>query len=117
MKTNTSLTRYKKSIVDKSEIWTRILIGAAFWNQKTRASVTTAGLIRANVTIVYIPFSQADEAPAIGDIIVKGTIEQSIEGNLSASEFVKAYPDSFVVKSSDPKDFGSPGMRHWQVEG
>ena len=117
MKTNTSLTRYKKSIVDGSEKWTRILIGAAFWCQKTRASVTQSGLIRANVTVVYIPFSQADEAPAIGDIIVKGTVELDIEGNLSASDLVKAYPDSFVVKSSDPRDFGSTGMRHWQVEG
>ena len=117
MKTNTSLTRYKKSIVDGSVSWTRILIRAVFWEQKTRASVTQSGLIRANVTIVRIPFSKADEGPAIGDILIKGTVEVSIEGNLSASELVKEYPDSFVVKSSDPKDFGSVGMRHWQVEG
>ena len=110
MKTNTSLTRYKKSVSDHEEVWTRILIGRAFWMKKTKATVTEA-------VLVYIPFSQADEAPAIGDILVKGTVEVSIEGNMSAGELVRLYPDSTVVKSCDPMDFGSVGMRHWQVEG
>lgn len=117
MKTNTTLTRYKKSIVSGSESWTRILIGAAFWMKKTRAAVTQAGLIRANTVVVYIPFSEADEGPAIGDLLVKGTIEIEIEGNMSAGDFVKLYPDSFVVKSVDPREFGSYQMRHWEVQG
>jgi len=117
MKTNTPITRYKKTIVSGSEVWTRVLIGAAFWDKKTRAAVTQAGLIRANNVIVFIPFSQADEAPAIGDLLVKGTIEVDIGGTLSAGDFVKSYPDSFVVKSVDAKEFGSYQMQHWEVQG
>jgi hypothetical protein len=117
MKTNTSLTRFKKSVSDHEEVWTRILIGRAFWMKKTKATVTEAGLLRADNTVVYIPFSQADEGPAVGDILIKGTVEVSIEGNMTVGELVRLYPDSMVVKSCDPKDFGSVGMRHWQVEG
>ena len=117
MKTNTSLTRYKKSIVDGSEVWTRVLIKSGFWMKKTRAAVTQAGLVRANNVVVYIPFSSTDETPAVGDLLFKGTMELDISGNLSAGDMVKNYPDSFVIKSVDPRDWGSVGMHHWQVEG
>ena len=117
MKTNTSLTRFKKSVSNHEEVWTKILIAEVFWRKKTKSTVTEAGLIRANYTVVYIPFSQADEGPAIGDILVKGTVEVSIEGNMTAGNLVRLYPNSTVVKSCDPMDFGSVGMRHWQVEG
>ena len=117
MKTNTTLTRYKKKVTTGSEVWTRIVIGPSFWMKKTRAAVTQAGLIRANNVVAYITFSEADEGPAIGDLLVKGTIEIDIEGNMSAGDFVKLYPDSFVVKSVDPREFGSSSMRHWEVQG
>jgi len=117
MKTNTALTRFKKTVSNHEEIWTRILIDKAFWMKKTKVAVTQAGLLRANNTVVYIPFSQADEAPAIGDILVKGTVQVSIEGDLTAGDLVKHYPESMVVKSVDPRDWGSSIMHHWQVEG
>ena len=117
MKTNTALTRYKKSVEAHEEVWTRILIGAAFWETKTKVTVTESGLLRGNYTVAYIPFSEADEPPANGDILVKGTLEVSIEGNMNVAELLKLYPDSMVVKSVNPKDYGSERMRHWQVEG
>lgn len=117
MKTNTSLTRFKKTISDHSEVWQRILIRKAFWRKKTKVAVTKDGLLRANNVVVYIPFSQADEAPAIGDILIKGTVELEIEGNTTPTVLTDMYPENMTVSSVDPQDYGSVGMRHWQVEG
>lgn len=117
MRTNTSLTRFKRTIVNHEEVWTRVVIPAAFWMKKSKYSVTENGLIRADNTTLFIPFSEADEAPAIGDLIVKGKVEQEITDRFSVKDLKEAYPDSMSVRAVDPKDFGSEHMRHWQVEG
>lgn len=117
MKTNTSLTWFKKIVEDHTETWIPVFIRAAFWDKKTRSRVTQAGLIRADNTVVFIPFYVSDEPPASGDILVKGKVEVSVEGNLSLEALIKNYPESMIVRSVDPKDYGSPGMRHWHVEG
>lgn len=116
MKTNTAVTRYKKSVESHAEVWTRIVIPKAFWDAKKAANVIRSGLLEADSVALFIPFSQADEAPAIGDVMVKGVVDLEVEGNITIKTIMENY-DAFVVKSVDPKDFGSEALHHWQVGG
>lgn len=115
--TNTAVTRYKKTVTDHVESYERIVIAAVFWDRKAKSRVTEHGMVRADNVTVFIPFSEAGEPPAIGDVLVKGTVTKEITSSYTIKDLVNEYPENMVVKSVDPRDFGSQALHHWQVEG
>ena len=116
MKTNTAITHYKKSIVDRAEHWTRYVIPRAFWEARKAANVVRSGLLEADAVSCYIQLSLVTEDPEPGDIIVKGEIERDIDSAFTAKTLMET-EEAFVVKSADLKDYGSSSMHHWQLGG
>ena len=116
MRTNTAVTLYRKSVVNRAESWSRTVIDAVFWDAKKAANVHRSGLLAADSVALYIPFNELGIAPSVGDIIVRGEVTTDISSTFTAKTLKEDY-DAFVVKSVDRKDYGSASMHHWQVGG
>jgi hypothetical protein len=134
MKSNCSVTIYNKYVgEDRSEHWQRNTIEEVEWENSKAANVrSTGGYLEANAATLYILFSwiplyvkpkafQALEDKsegitlAVEDVVVKGIVEDEIEGAFTISRLKDKYDDVFVVKSVDTMDYGSANMQHWEV--
>ncbi len=114
MRTNTAATLYGQSIVNSSEVWTRSVIPAVFWEQRKAANVIKSGLLEADKAAVYIPDTTV--SVQVGDVLVKGMVDKEISPSYTVTN-LKADYDAVVVKSVDLMDYGSPHMQHIQVGG
>ena len=113
MRTNTSLTLYSKSIVNRAEVWTRSTIPAAEWENSKMTSMTPSGIIWASKVKIFIPLGTWEIYPE--DYLVNGTITQEIGANYTISDLRAEY-GGVVVRSANKLDFGSSAMRHWEIE-
>jgi len=117
MQTNTDLTLYSKSIVNRAETWTRSVITNVHWENRKAANQAATGLIEANRVTVYIPTYGRSEDISIKleDVIVEGIVTKTINTEYTISDLKAEYDDVVVVKSVDRKDFGSPQLRHLEI--
>ncbi len=111
METNTSLTLFHKRFNTESRIdeWDRYLIENVMWQGGKGASINK-GYERANDISVWIPYDQNNDLNAvpfaIGDIVVKGNIEQSITKQSDLQV------DNFNITTLINNDYGSYDMQH-----
>lgn len=127
---------------DKKVYNATVLKGVLF--DATKASnVNKSGLVNADSVMVYIPFNVDSGAktylPPVeysasaekekhwtlrtgkNDFFVKGeTIDpgESWDGTPHDYEYMRSHHDYvYLVSTVDMKDFGEPGMQHWEVGG
>ncbi len=111
MKTNSSITLYHKRLNEETRIdeWDRYQIDNVMWQGGKGASINK-GYEKANDISIWIPYNQnqdLDSIPfAIGDIIVKGIIEDKIT---KQSDLMM---DNYNITTYIDNDYGSYDMQH-----
>lgn len=137
MKTNCTATLFNKYVnpATRSEEWVSYLLGRVFWNNRKAANVlASGGQMSADQAAIFIPMSGRVMAEyldpvawsklvskvghwtlQVGDLLVKGSISETLSGSYTVSKLEKDYPNVMVIASVDERDFGSLSMRHWQV--
>lgn len=111
METNTGMTLYHKRLNKKTRIdeWDRYPIENIMWQGGKGVSINK-GYEKANDISIWIPYDQnknLDTIPFnIGDIIVKGIIEDKI----TKQSDLKV--DNYNIKTLINNDYGSYDMQH-----
>lgn len=114
MITNSSMTLYHKRFNSKTRLdeWDRYLIESVMWQGGKGASINK-GYEKANDITVYIPYNTnegLEKVPfSIGDIIVKGSIEDMI----AKQSDLKV--DNYNITTLINNDYGSDDMQHIQL--
>ncbi len=133
MRTNADLTIYNKYVSSGVEKWQRTVIADVAWeNRKAANVIATGGNIQANSARVFIPFARGTDylKPIAwlalvsktgkwtlqeGDVVVKGSVSDSITDAFTISSLKAKYDDVFSVASVDEMISGSKSMWHWNV--
>lgn len=137
MRTNADLTVYNKYIdtttTPPSEVYAGYQIhGVAWENRKASNLLATGGNVQADQAAIYIPiergtnYLQPREWQAltvkggswtlqIGDVIVRGLVDDVISDTFSMSDLKRKYDDVLKITSIDRMDNGSFSLRHWKV--
>lgn len=114
MITNSSMTLYHKKFNSKTRLdeWDRYPIENVMWQGGKGASINK-GYEKANDINVYIPYNsngELEKVPfSIGDIIVKG----SIENNITKQSDLMV--DNYNITTLIDNNFGSDEMKHIQL--
>jgi hypothetical protein len=101
-------TWYSKS----GATYTRYEIPACMWQASKAINSLKIGHADADRVNVWVP---GDYAFKPGDYLVKGIVSDVV--TTSPSVLTNKYPDCIKITVADRKDYGSPDMRHWQVQG
>lgn len=134
MQTNSNLTIYNKSVdpLARGEVWTRHQVTNVAWENCKAANVIRSGLLDADKVTVYIPAARGVDylSPLawqtlfnkngkwtlqIGDVIVRGLVEDEINPGFTISDLKRKYDDVLTIRSVDSMDLGSLALRHWQI--
>ena len=137
MKVNSSMTVYNKytNNTTHSDVYQRAVIDEIAWENTKAAEVrATGGQTAANQAVVFIPLlcsgsenylkPRAWQALSsktgkwtlqVGDVIVRGTVTDTIGDSFTVSMLKAKYDDVLVISSVDPMDMGSLEMQHWEV--
>lgn len=114
MKTNTSMTLYHKVYNSKKHLddWIKYTIENVMWQGGKGASINK-GYEKANDINVFIPYNsnmELEKVPfSIGDIIVKGNIEDEI----TKQNDLKV--DNYNITTLIKNDYVSDDMKHIQL--
>lgn len=114
MKTNSSMTLYHKDYNKKTRLdeWIRYPIENVMWQGGEGTSINK-GYEKANDINVYIPYNSNEELEkvpfSIGDIIVKGVVENSISKQSDLTV------DNYNITTLIDNNFGSDEMKHIQL--
>lgn len=116
MLTNADMTLYHKTLdpATRRDVWTRTQYQGVNWYAQTASSVLADGLKQADTLTVQIPETAAPDGfpGALGDIVVKGLIDDEITGPGQLK-----HHGYFTVTAVRDCRYGSPYLRHWQLEG
>lgn len=115
-------TWYAKTVTGSTETYTRTPIESVHWEAEKAANVIKSGLLDADKASVYVPVIAADGSRRafdfrVGDILVKGLVEDEISTSFTPTNLFKKYPDAVRVTSVDYLDYGSANMQHWRLGG
>ena len=114
MKTNSSMTLYHKDYNKKTRLdeWIKYPIENVMWQGGEGASINK-GYDKANDITVFIPYNKNKELEnvpfSIGDIIVKGNIEDNIAKQSDLK--VNNYNITTAINNIDYDD----NMKHWYI--
>ena len=114
MTTNTSMTMYHKRFNKNTRLdeWDRYPMENVMWQGGKGASINK-GYDKANDINVYIPYNVnegLEKVPfSIGDIIVKGNIEEKITKQSDLNV------DNYNITTLINNDYGSDEMKHIQI--
>jgi hypothetical protein len=128
MRTNSPITIYNKYLVARVETFARVQIVNVAWEQRHARSQFDS----ADLATVYIPFARGTDylkphvwqaltdkstnwTLQIGDVIVKGLINNELTNAFTLSSLKATYDDVLVITSVDTYDYGSFNMRHWAI--
>lgn len=114
MTTNTGITLYHK-VYNKNtrlDTWVRYPIEKVMWQGGKGAGINK-GYEKANDITIYIPYNSNDNLSsvpiAIGDIVVKGIIEDAITKQSDLEV------DNYNITTLINNDYGSYDMQHIQI--
>lgn len=129
LRTEADCTVYNKYLVGRVETWQRVEIEGVHWEQRHARE----GNQDNDFTSVFIPFARGTDylAPRvwqalplkvgswtlqIGDVIVKGIVEDElVTGSFTLSNLKAVYDDVLVIASVDTRDYGSSALQHWEI--
>jgi hypothetical protein len=124
MYTNSDITIYKK---DGMGYIKHLITGqgnkkGALWDESAQSNILKSGLSTIGTVNIMIPLAHMPdiEIKTGNDIVVKSNIDfefnNTSQQTVSASMTqLKQITSVFTVVTADKKDFGSPGMRHYQL--
>lgn len=117
MNYNADLTIYHKVVnaSTRSETWTREQVRSVVWEDRKAANVLKSGNLEADRVAVYIPLVREPASLAVGDVIVRGLVEDEIGPSFTITALKAKYPNTATVRSIDRMDRGSLALRHLQV--
>lgn len=134
MITNADMTLYNQIPGPDGPTWQRTQIKGVFWEDGKKVNVGETGLVSADLTVVFIPFSNTagylkpvefrrakDRTEHFtldnGDIVVRGLTDFELTSEKGANEKAlrQQYDDVMTIVSVEKNDFGSPEMQHWEV--
>lgn len=137
MKNNADVTIYNKFIdtttTPPSEKYLSTQVrGVAWENRKASNILATGGNVRSDQASIYIPVTRGADylGPVdwwsetvkgdywtlqIGDVIVRGLIDDEISANNPLSTLKGRYNDVLIITSVDLLDNGSRALSHWKV--
>lgn len=117
MRANDDLTIYARGVdpSTRSEKWTRSEVTGVVWEDRKASNVIKSGILEADRVAVYIPFACGDVSIKVGDVIVRGLVEDEIGPSFTITALKAKYPASATVRSVDRMDRGSLALRHWQI--
>lgn len=111
MMTNTKMSLFNK---DKGT-YKKSVINNVFWDD-TKSILVGNGFEKQNNVTVFIPKNKNDLTNIVfnkGDYIVKGEVnETEVSGIKDLSDY-----NVFTITTVDDKDFGSPSMHHFMIQG
>ena len=114
MQTNSSMTLYHKNYNKKKRLdeWIKYPIENVMWQGGEGASINK-GYDKANDITIFIPYDKNEELEkvpfSIGDIIVKGNIEDKISKQSDLK--VNNYNITTAINNNDY----SNNMKHWYI--
>jgi hypothetical protein len=118
------MTWYERTIKDNKAVYTRHVVPMVSWQERKAANVIKAGLLEADKATIYVPcflggVDRGLNFPfKIGDMLVKGVVQDEITADFSIEDLVRKYPYSVKVTSVDYKDYPlNPKMSHIQIGG
>lgn len=124
MLTNTDMTIFNKYIENRETKYKKSYIYGVHWEDNQGANILQSGLVSADTSIIYIPFSsipnyqRPKEFDGTGitlqteDIVVKGIIEEEFT---TVANLEKKHDFVRTITTVDTRDYGSPNMQHWEV--
>lgn len=135
MQTNTKVTLYNRYYDPNTgtEIYQRTLINAVMWEDRKATNIlASGGNLAADQAIIFIPtlLDHNYLTPIVwlalvdksgnwtlqeDDIIVKGTLADTISASNTPSAVAKANDNVLRISTIDTFDMGSRNMRHWKV--
>lgn len=113
---NETVTLYHRSYDEdeRADVWKGKVYEGVSWYGSQAATVGDSGLQTADAYIVRIPTQEAVEAAA-GDVVVLGRVEDTPGGSAALTR--KHAGRCFVVTHVQDNRRGTPGLRHWRIEG
>lgn len=134
MRTNSDITIYNKFVdpATHSEAWIHNQVEDVIWEDTKAANVIASGLLEADRYTVYIPMARGENYHTpiawqamidkgtswtlqLGDVIVRGLVDDDISDTFTISDLKKKYDDVAVIRSVDRMAQGSLVLRHWQI--
>lgn len=134
MITNADMTLYNQIPGPDGPTWQRTQIRGVFWEDGKKVSVGEAGLVSADLTVIFIPFEHAagylkpvefqraeNRAGHFtlnnGDLVVHGLVDFELTGEKGHNEKAlrQQYDDVTTIVSVETNNFGSLNMQHWEV--
>lgn len=133
MRTNANCTVFNKYVEDREEVYQSVqLTGVAWENRKGSNVLRTGGQLAADQARIFIPMALGTDylkprewqalsdkegkwTLQVGDVIVKGLVEEDIDADFTLSDLKRLYDDVLVITSVDTMDAGSRSMHHWQI--
>jgi hypothetical protein len=140
MLTNADITLFNAIPGADGPVWRRTYLYGVNWQGLTRASVTDKGLLKADSTRVFVPFSvktgsedkhylkpkkyrETSDFGAFftfekGDLVCRGIVDEQLGGEdgITEKELRKRYDDVMTILSVAANDNGSRSMWHWELE-
>lgn len=131
MMTNTKMCVFNRYVqpLTKAVTFKKHIIDNVFWDD-IKATIQDKGYDKRNTVQVFIPKDKNDISAYvepkeydgetnwtlnIGDIIVKGDVEETEVNRLS--ELSSKYENVFTILTVDNKDYGSSNMQHFEIKG
>ena len=119
MTSNTDITIYHRYVAPGTRLdaYDRHTARRVLWEECKAVNVIKSGMESSDAFRVYVPYQALSGIPvAPGDIIAKGLVTKEIGADYTVAKFQKEHI-CFLVTSVDCKDFGNPGLWHYEIGG
>jgi len=129
MKTNTDITVYNRTTIDRENVYVRATVVGVFWEDSEAINRLQSGLENADKATVFVSFGAGFSKEMVepkefvkdpentmtfapGDLVVKGIVEDEIT---SEKDLKIKYDYVRQIVSADKNDFGSKKMQHYEL--
>ncbi len=112
-----SMTWYEATKSGTTTVWTRHEVKLVMWQAAEIAIADKQGSTSADKASIFVPAISGSFAFKKGDVLVKGIVNDEITSAFTISALMAKYPSYIKITQADYKDYGSLGLRHWELRG
>lgn len=112
-----SMTWYEAVKSGTLTSWRRNTVKPVMWQANEIAIADLQGVSSRDSVTVYVPLLTGTFAFKKGDVLVKGEVSDVIGTGFTISALLAKYSSAVKITRADFKDYGSVGMRHWELRG